>query len=46
MKKLLTLVDLNAGLDPRSQFGIAWLAAFLGFVLILAVVLLIVVYSI
>lgn len=40
MRKLHTLVDANATLDPRFRFGIAWVAAFLGFVLIIGVVLL------
>ncbi len=34
------LVDPNATLDPRFRFGLAWVAAFLGFVLIIGVVLL------
>ena len=40
MRKLHTLVDANATLDSRFRFGIAWVAAFLGFVLIIGVVLL------
>jgi hypothetical protein len=39
MKKLLTLADTTASLDPRYRFGVAWLAAFLGFVLIIGTVL-------
>lgn len=38
MRKLLTLVGANPGVDPRYWFGIAWLAAFLGFVLIIGTV--------
>jgi hypothetical protein len=38
MRKLLTLVDANPGVDPRYWFGIAWVAAFLGFVLIIGTV--------
>jgi hypothetical protein len=37
MKKLLTLVDATLGLDPRNRFGAAWMAAFLGVVLIITV---------
>ena len=40
MKRLHTLADGNATLDPRFRFGVAWVAAFLGFVLIIGVVLL------
>ena len=40
MKRRLTLIDANPSLDPRYRFGIAWLAAFLGFILIIGVVLL------
>ena len=38
MRKLLTLVGANPGVDPRYWFGIAWVAAFLGFVLIIGTV--------
>ena len=40
MRKRSTLIDANPSLDPRYRFGIAWVAAFLGFVLIIGVVLL------
>jgi hypothetical protein len=40
MKRRPTLIDANPSLDPRYRFGIAWLAAFLGFILIIGVVLL------
>ena len=39
MKKNLTSMNPTATFDPRFRFGIAWLAAFLGFVLILAAVI-------
>jgi hypothetical protein len=39
MKRRLTSMDPIATIDPRFRFGIAWLAAFLGFVLILAAVM-------
>jgi hypothetical protein len=37
MKKALTLADAIANLDPCKRFGAAWMAAFLGVVLIIAV---------
>ena len=40
MRKRSTLIDPNPSLDPRYRFGIAWVAAFLGFILIIGVVLL------
>ena len=39
MKRRLTATDPIATIDPRFRFGIAWVAAFLGFVLILAAVM-------
>jgi len=39
MKRRLTSIDPIATVDPRFRFGIAWVAAFLGFVLILAAVM-------
>ena len=38
MKPHITSVNTRAGLDPRRNFGPAWLAAFFGIVLILGVV--------
>ena len=39
MKKRLTSMDPLGTIDPRFRFGIVWVAAFLGFVLILAAVM-------
>ena len=38
MRKLLTPVGANPGVDPRYWFAVAWVAAFLGFLLIIGAV--------
>jgi hypothetical protein len=38
MKKLITLSDTHMGLDPRNVFSTAWVAAFLGVVLIIGAI--------
>ncbi len=38
MKKLVAFEDTPIGLDPRKRFGSAWVAAFLGVLLIIGAV--------
>ena len=38
MKRIIMLGDTTSSRDPRTRFGTAWVAAFLGLVLILGAV--------
>ena len=38
MKRIMTLGETRVSLDPRNLFGAAWVAAFLGVVLIVGAV--------
>ena len=38
MKRIIMLGDMSPSLDPRNRFGAAWVAAFLGVVLIIGAV--------